>query len=187
MRTATSVCLPRRRLLKTMVASLAVAAPGLAPRDAAAQQRVKPLLAARFRVDAPEKDWRLVPAGINTPGGIVHKDGRAAVIIEHELLQIDLRAEEIDGNFAELELATIKERERDGSGFASRVAQVGRRRAVVVDYKRRSPAGEEQVRVFEVTEGRHLYRLVAVAPSAQFAKYSATFDVVCQSFTPLDA
>ena len=63
---------------------------------------------------------------------------------------------------------------------------LGLRRSVIVDY-RRGAGGAEQVRVFVLLHGRHLYRLVCVAPSGQIARYEPTFQTVCGSFAPSDA
>jgi predicted Zn-dependent protease len=57
----------------------------------------------------------------------------------------------------------------------------------VVDFQRRARDGAEQVRVFVLVEGKHLYRLICVAPASQFSKYAPVFQVVCGSFTPLDS
>lgn len=164
----------------------AVLAPVMASTLVSAQSavRTRPVSTAQFRVGVPEKDWRLLSGGLNTLGSIVHKDGAAAIFIEHELLQIALAPEEIDATFVEFELATIKERETTGTGFTARVDPAGRRRAVV-DFQRGGRDGAEQVRVFVVVQGKHLYRLVCVAPVSQFARQAQVFQAVCDSFTPL--
>jgi hypothetical protein len=177
---------PRRRdLLMTMLAPL------LLPGAALAQSkppvvRTKSASTVHFRVDVPEKDWRLVSGGINTLGIIVHKDGAAAVLVEHEALQIALKPEEVDATFADLEASTIKERETTGTGFTSRVEKGGATQRAVVDFQRRSPSGLEQVRLFVLVNGKHLYRLVCVAPAAQFKTFEPAFQAVASSFTPLD-
>lgn len=167
----------------------ALLAPALLPRAAAAQAgapRMRPLTTALFRIDAPEKDWRLLPGGVNTLGALVHKDDAATIIIEREVLQIALAATEVDANFAELEMTTIREREVTGTSFTSRLDQSGRRRAVV-DYQRRGREGAEQVRVYVLVQGKQLYRLVCVAPAAQFARFLPVFQASCTSFMPLEA
>jgi hypothetical protein len=178
--TTSAFRLRRRDLLATVLA------PVMASTLVSAQSvvRTRPVSTAHFRVGVPDKDWRLLPAGLNTLGSIVHKDGAAAIFIEHELLQIALAPEEVDATFVEFELATIKEREPRGSGFTSRVDPAGRRRAVV-DFQRAGRDGAEQVRIFVVVEGKHLYRLVCVAPVSQFARQAQVFQTVCDSFTPL--
>ena len=177
--------LPRRRLLGAMLAPLVVSTTAAA-QSGAQTVRTRSASTPRFRINIPEKDWRLLPGGICTHGCLVHKDNAVAIVIEHELLQIALSADEFDRNFSELELAAIREREPSVSQFAARIEQVGTRRAVIVDY-RRGAGGGEQVRVFVLIHGRHLYRLVCVAPSGQFTRFEPTFQVVCGSFTPSDA
>lgn len=176
--------LRRRDLLAAMLV------PAIGSRAVLAQSRsavrTRPMSTAHFRIDVPEKDWRLLSGGLNTLGIIVHKDHAAEIVIEHELLQIALAPEEVNATFVEFELATIRERETTGSGFTSRVDQAGRRRAIV-DFQRRGRDGQEQVRVFVVVEGKHLYRLVCVATAGQFARYAPIFQAVCGSFTPLVA
>ena len=178
--------LPRRRLLAAMVAPLVVSTAAAAQSGGRQAVRTRSASTPRFRINIPEKDWRLLPAGICTHGCLAHKDNAVAIVIEHELMQIALSSDEIDRNFGELELAAIREREPAVSQFAARIEQVGSRRAVIVDY-RRGAGGAEQVRVFVLLHGRHLYRLVCVAPSGQFTRYEPTFQVVCGSFTPSDA
>ncbi|MEP7117768.1 MAG: hypothetical protein ABI880_09305 [Acidobacteriota bacterium] len=188
-RAAKSAFLPRRHLLLALVASLAVIPPVAAQkpvpgaRPGAGAKAEAP--APNFLIDVPPKDWRLLPGGLRTLGYVAHKDGTAVLVIESEQLQIALNSDEIDGNFADLELADLKEREAGGSAFTSQIAQVGRRRMVMVDYQRRG--GVEHVRVYVVVQGRTLYRLVCVAPAAQFARYSPIFQVMSASFTALDA
>jgi hypothetical protein len=164
-------------------------APLVASRVVAAQSRpavrTKPVSTVHFRVDMPQKDWRLLPGGINTLGSLAHKDGTAAIVIEHEPLQIALKPEEVDATFVDLETTTIKEREITGTGFTSRVDRSGSPRAVI-DFQRRSPGGPEQVRVFVLVNGKHLYRIACVAPASQFSRYEPVFQVVSSSFTPLD-
>ncbi len=174
--------LPRRRLLGALVAPLVVSTAPAAQSGGQAV-RTRSVSTPRFRLDIPEKDWRLLPGGVCTHGCLAHKDNAVAIVIEHELMQIALTADEIDQNFADLELAAVRERETTGTAFVARLGQAGPRRAVVVDYRR----GGEQVRVYVLLHGRHLYRLVCVAPSGQFTRYEPTFQVVCGSFTPLDA
>ena len=178
-----SALLPRRHVLLSLAASLTV------PAALTGQQKpvagAKPEApTARFLLDVA-KDWRLMPGGLRTLGYVAHKDGAAVLIIESEQLQIALSSDEIDGNFADLELADLKEREAGGSAFTSQIAQVGRRRMVMVDYQRRG--GVEHVRVYVVVQGRTLYRLVCVAPAPQFARYSPMFQAMSASFTALDA
>lgn len=182
MKVANGFRLRRRDLLASMLGPVVSAA------VVAAQSpvRTRPTSTAHFRIDLPEKDWRLLSAGINTLACVIHKDDAASIVIEYELLQIALRPEEVDANFADLEMTTIREREMTGTAFASRVDTAGRRRAIV-DFQRRTPAGPEQVRVFVVVQGKQLYRLVCVAPASQFSKFAPVFQTVCGSFTPLDA
>ena len=183
MATAYAIRLRRRDLLATILV------PVMMSSSAAAQSgsvRTRTTTTARFRIDLPEKDWRLLPAGVNTLGLLVHKDNNASIVIEHEMLQIALAPQEVDANFAELEMTTIREREMTGTGFTSRLDAAARRRAVV-DFQRRGPDGAEQVRVFVLVQGKRLYRLVCVSPASQFSRYAAVFQTVCASFTPLDA
>ena len=176
---------PRRRdLLMTLLAPMLV--PGVALAQSRSAVKTRSQSTVHFRVDVPEKDWRLVSGGINTLGIIVHKDGAAAVLVEHEALQIALKPEEVDATFADLEASTIKERELTGTGFTSRVDKGGATQRAVVDFQRRASAGLEQVRLFVLVNGKHLYRLVCVAPAAQFKNFEPAFQAVASSFTPLD-
>ena len=176
------VVLARRRLLGSLVGALVPGALAAQPRGGA---RTRPASTPKFSIDLPEKDWRLLPGGLQVLGCVAHRDDTAVLLIEHELLQIALTSDEIDGNFAELELGELKEREPAGSAFASQIAQVGRRRMVMVDFERRGSAGSEHVRVYVVLQGRHLYRLVCVAPSPEFTRYAPVFQAMCGSFTTL--
>ena len=176
--------MPRRRLLAAMVAPLV--APAAATAQGASSVKSRSASTALFRVDLPEKDWRLVPGGVNTLGLVAHDDAPVAIVIEHELLNIALTTDEIDSAYAELEVGTIKERVAGATEVAGAVAQVGRRRMVVVDCQRRGVSGPERVRVFVLLQGRHLYRLVCTAPASQFARYLPVFQLVSTSFVPYD-
>jgi hypothetical protein len=174
----------RRRLLSAFPALL-VAAPALA--QSGARVKTRPASTTRFRVDLPERDWRLVPGGVNTLGTLTHKDEPVAVVIEYEQLQIALNADEIDTTFAELEAGTIKDHEPNASGLAGSITQVGRRKMAMVNYQRRGVAGPEQVRVLVLVQGRNLYRLVCSAPVSMFVRYAPLFQQLAESFTPLNA
>jgi hypothetical protein len=174
--------LRRRDLLVSMIGPVVSAAAV----GAQSPVRTHPAATTHFRIEMPEKDWRLLSAGINTLACLIHKDNAASIVIEYELLQLALRPEEVDANFADLEMTTIREREMTGTAFASRVDTAGRRRAIV-DFQRRAPGGPEQVRVFVIVQGKQLYRLVCVAPAKEFSKFAPVFQTVCGSFTPLDA
>lgn len=186
-RTRPDVVLARRQLLGSLVGALMSFA--LVPAALAAQApggaRTRPASTPKFSIDLPEKDWRLLPGGLQALGCVAHKDDGVVLLIEHELLQIALTSDEIDGNFADLELAELKEHEPAGSAFTSQIAQVGRRRMVMVDFERRGSGGADHVRVYVLLQGRHLYRLVCVAPSPQFTRYAPAFQAMVGSFTAL--
>ncbi len=177
----------RRALLTMLLGGLMVPASTGAQSRSANGLRTRVTSTPRFRVDLPEKEWRLVAGGVNTLGSAVHKDDGVAMVIEHSLLQIALTADELDDTFVELEVGELKEREPTGTAFAGQVAQVGTRRMVSVDYQRRGVVGTDQVRVYVLLQGRHIYRLICVAPSSQFARHLPAFQTMCGSFTPLGA
>lgn len=174
----------RRDLLVAVLAPLAVSNLAMAQARPPAL-KTRSISTTHFRIEIPEKDWRLMPGGLNTLGVLAQKDGAAAIVIEHEMLQIALKPEEVDATFVEIESTTIKERETAGSGFIARIDPNGSRRAVI-DFQRRAAAGTEQVRVVVLVHGKHLYRLIAVALQSQFARYEQVFQSVAASFTPLD-
>jgi hypothetical protein len=176
--------LPRRRVLGALVAPLLM--PAVASAQSRSPVRTRPASTSRFRINVPQKDWRLLPGGICSHGSLAHKDSTVAIVIEHEMLRLALGPEEIDKNFAELELAALKEREAPGATFEVSVAPLGGRRAVTIDYQRRGLSAAERVRVYVVVEKIHLYRLICVAPANQFARHEATFQAVCSSFAPVE-
>jgi hypothetical protein len=173
---------PRRRILTTIAAPLVVASPSAG--QSRGSLRTRPVATPRFRVTLPDKDWRLLPGGINTVACVSHKDDDAAIVIERELLEIPLTADDIDSHFVDLEVGALTEGESAGSGFRGQVAQVEGRRMVVVDYQRVGAAAGEQVRVYVLVLGRHLYRLACVAPVRTFATHAPVFQLVCGSFSP---
>ncbi len=186
-RSTTTMSLRRRDLLATLVGSVVVSASVGAQSRGGTGVRTRPASTPRFRLDLPEKDWRLVAGGVSTMGSLVHKDDGVAMVIEHSLLQIALTPEELDDTFVELEVAELKDRESTGTAFTGQIGQVGTRRVVTIDYQRRGARGADQVRVFVLLQGRHMYRLVCVAPSDQFARHLPAFQAMCGSFTPLGA
>lgn len=178
-----SPTLPRRRFLAASAAWLPLAA-GLAAADSV-PPRTRPFVSPRFKLDLPEKDWRVVGGGVNTLATLVQKDG-ASVVIEQETLQIALAPEEIDNNFVQLEVGAIQEREIAGSGFQGKVIGRGRQPVVVIDYQRRGFAGPEVVRLFVSISGQRLTRLVCSAPPALFTKLEATFTQISVSVQPVE-
>jgi hypothetical protein len=102
-----ALSLPRRRVLGAIVAPLLM--PAVAPAQSRSTVRTKPAATPRFRINVPEKDWRLLPGGICSHGSLAHKDSTVAIVIEYEQLRLALGAEEIDKNFAELELAALNQ------------------------------------------------------------------------------
>lgn len=181
-RPGSSPAVPRRQLLAAL--ATAMVAPARATAQNPSSIKSRPASTPRFRVDLPEKDWRLVPGGVNTLGVVAHREAPVAIVIEHELLTIALRAEEIDNAFAELEVAAIKEREPGATGLVGAVTPVGGRRMVVVDYQRRGVSGPERVQLYVLVQDRHLYRLVCTAPSTVFTRYQPVFQSVSASFIP---
>jgi hypothetical protein len=174
---------PRRRILTAIAAPLVVTVPAAA-QSRGSSLRTRPVATPRFRVTLPDKDWRLVPGGISTLACVVHKDDDAAIVIEHELLEIALTADDIDSHFVDLEVGGLKEGESSGSGFRGQVAQLEGRRMVVVDYQRVGAVAGEQVRIYVLVQGRHLYRMACVAPVRAFASHAPVFQLVCGSFSP---
>lgn len=151
-----------------------------------ARIKARPVSTTRFRVDLPDKDWRVVPGGVNTLATLTHREEPVAIVVEYEQLRIALTADEVDATFAELEASAIKEREPNATGLASTIVQAGRRKMVVVTYQRRGTAGPEQVRVVVLVQGQNLYRLVCSAPAKEFPRYAPVFQLVAESFTPLN-
>jgi hypothetical protein len=174
---------PRRRILTAIAAPLVVTVPAAA-QSRGSSLRTRPVATPRFRVTLPDKDWRLVPGGISTLACVVHEDDDAAIVIEHERLEIALTADDIDSHFVDLEVGALKEGESGGSGFRGQLAQVDGRRMVVVDYQRVGAVVAEQVRVYVLVQGRYLYRMACVAPVRVFATHAPVFQLVCASFSP---
>lgn len=158
------------------------------PLDAQAPAAVKarPFVTPRFRVDVPEKDWRVLPGGVDTLATLAHKDGSAVAVIEQEELQIALGPQDIDRNFVELEVASITEREVGGSGFKGQLLTRGKQPVVVVDYQRRGVTGDEQVRVFVTVSEKRLLRFACSAPVATFQKMAPVFAQMGASLQAID-
>ncbi len=186
-RSTAASSLRRRDLLTTLVGSLVIPASAAAQSRDGTSVRTRPASTLRFRIDLPEKDWRLVAGGVSTLGSLAYRDDGVAVVIEHSLLQIALTADELDDTFVELEVGELKEREPTGTAFAGQIVPAGTRRMVTVDYQRPGTGGTDQIRVYVLLQSRHMYRLICVAPSGQFARHLPAFQAMCGSFTPLGA
>lgn len=136
----------------------------------------------RFTCEYPAKDWDVVAGGASSVVTLTQKKHEAAIVVEYQPMQLELASSEIDDNFAKLEAEPIAARQTEVSGLTARILDVNSHRAVVIEYSRRGAMGPEHVRQYSLPIGKHLYRLIASAPTALFERYAPTFEVVASSF-----
>jgi hypothetical protein len=136
----------------------------------------------RFTFEIPAKDWEPIPGGASSLVTLTQKKREATVVVEYQPLHLELEASEIDDNFAKLEAEPISARQSDVNGVGMRLMDVGSQRVVVVDFSRKGVNGPERVRQYSLPVGKHLYRLVCSAPTAQFAKYEPVFVAMVETF-----
>jgi len=159
--------------------SLRAQAPQAQPRKGYQLLRVLP---ERFSCEYPAKDWDIVSGGASSLVIVTQKKHEATIVIEYQPMQLELAASEIDDNFAKLEVEPITARQSGVSGLSSKILDVGGHRAIVIEYSRMGAMGQEHVRQYSMPIGKHLYRIVGSAPTANFEKYAPTFEVAAASF-----
>jgi hypothetical protein len=137
----------------------------------------------RFAVDCPKKDWMTLAGGGPVVLTMAQRKGEAVVVIEHARLNQALAPSDITDLFAQLEAEAIKEREPKAADFQSRVIEAPDRRVVVVQYSRPGISGQERVRQYSITSGKHLFRLTCVAAASAYAAFEPFFAHVVASFT----
>ncbi len=136
----------------------------------------------RFTCEYPAKDWDILAGGGSSLVTLAQKKHEAAIVVEYQPMQLELAPSEIDDNFAKLEAEPIATRQSEVSGLTARILDVNSHRAVVIEYSRRGATGPEHVRQYSLPIGKHLYRVIASAPTAMFERYAPTFEVVASSF-----
>jgi hypothetical protein len=137
----------------------------------------------RVTLEYPKRDWLLLPSGGSMLVNLAEKNGNALVQLERTALKQALAPEEITDLFAELEAQTVHDRYPEATSFVSRLADVGRRRIVMLQYDRPGTRGAERVRQYSLPVGLSLYRLVCAAPAAQFARFEQVFAHIAASLT----
>ena len=140
------------------------------------QVKFREFRVADVTVQYPEKDWNQLPGAGTVLVTFAQKNGEAALVIDRTKLPTPLAPEDITDLFKELETELVKERDPSLAGMRSTFLRFGEfPRVVQMDFTRGAPPREEQVRQMSIPMGWYLYRVVASARIAEFAKYEEIF------------
>lgn len=147
--------------------------------------QVRPVKApnGRFSMEYPRNDWIVLPGGGNVVLSLAQENGEAVVQVQHAMLKTALAPDEITDLFAQLEMDTLKEQDQGAADFQPRVFDAGDRRLIIIQFTQPGLVGRNQVRLYSITRGQDLYRLICSAAASQFSKYSAIFSHIAASFT----
>ena len=141
-----------------------------------------------FAIELP-KDWQIVPG----QGGIIftaaEKTGNdlpaAALLVEHVQLRGTI---EVTPAIAENELASIREREPGGEGFAQQIKKTDGRAYIFIEFGRPGLGRPDRVVQYSIPSGSVMYRLICIAPAVDLVrKYQQIFAHVAASFKPMAA
>jgi hypothetical protein len=138
--------------------------------------------ADRFTFEYPTKDWEQVAGGTSSVMTLTQKKREAAVVIEYQPLRLELAPNEIDEEFAKLELEPVTARQPGATNTGLKLVEMGANKVIVIDYSRKGLAGPETVRQYSLALGKHLYRIVCSAPTASFGKHEPVFTAIVESF-----
>ena len=177
----------RRRLAILMVALVPFASVGLwaqAKPAAGVRKGYQPFRGYpdRFTFEYPIKDWEQIAGGTSSVLTLAQKKREAAVVIEYQPLRLELAPNEIDEEFAKLELEPINQRQPGATNTGLKLVEMGANRVIVIEYSRKGLMGQEQVRQYSLALGKHLYRIVCSAPTASFGRHEAVFTAIVESF-----
>jgi hypothetical protein len=138
--------------------------------------------ADRFTFEYPTKDWEQIAGGTSSVLTLAQKKREAAVVIEYQPLRLELAPNEIDEEFAKLELEPVTARQPGATNTGLKLVEMGANRVIVIEYSRKGLAGAETVRQYSLAMGKHLYRIVCSAPTASFGKHEPVFTAIVESF-----
>jgi len=136
----------------------------------------------RFTFEYPIKDWEQIAGGTSSVLTLAQKKREAAVVIEYQPLRLELAPNEIDEEFAKLELEPVTTRQPGATNTGLKLVEMGANKVIVIEYSRRGLAGPETVRQYSLALGKHLYRIVCSAPTASFGKHEPVFTAIVESF-----
>jgi hypothetical protein len=136
----------------------------------------------RFTFEYPIKDWEQIAGGTSSVLTLTQKKREAAVVIEYQPLRLELAPNEIDEEFAKLELEPVTTRQPGATSTGLKLVEMGANKVIVIEYSRKGLAGPETVRQYSLALGKHLYRIVCSAPTASFGKHDAVFTAIVESF-----
>jgi hypothetical protein len=137
---------------------------------------------APVQIDAPKKDWMVLPSAGSTLLILASRKGDAVVMVERSALTMALEPSDITDLFAQIEADGIKERQPKATDFQSKVLDAGDHRLVAVQYSRPGVLGAERVRQYAMPVGKQLYRLVCISSASQFGAYDPVFGHIAASF-----
>jgi len=136
----------------------------------------------RFTFEYPTKDWEQIAGGTSSVLTLTQKKREATVVIEYQPLRLELAPNEIDEEFAKLELEPVTQRQPGATNTGLKLVEMGANRVIVIDYSRKGLAGPETVRQYSLALGKHLYRIVCSAPTASFGRHEPVFTAMVESF-----
>jgi hypothetical protein len=136
----------------------------------------------RFAIELP-KDWQVVPGYAHIILTATEKtrsnQSAAAIVLEHVQLRGALA---LTPSVAEVELATIREREPSGTEFSQQIKNIGGRQFIFIQYFRPGHIGPDRVIQYSMLAGSVMYRLICIVSAPQLAKYQQICAHVAASF-----
>lgn len=136
----------------------------------------------RFTFEYPTKDWEQIAGGTSSVMTLAQKKREAAVVIEYQPLRLELAPNEIDEEFAKLELEPVTQRQPGATNTGLKLVDLGANKVIIIEYTRKGLSGQETVRQYSLALGKHLYRIVCSAPTASFGKNEAVFTAIVETF-----
>ena len=136
--------------------------------------------AARFELEYPAKDWKLLPSGGSSLAVFARNDG-PTLFINYVKMVDRLTAGEIDA-MPDIEVSRLKEQQPKANAFKSEMLDSKAGRGVLIRYARGGGEPETAVQ-YSIPVGLDLYRLNGVIPDKQLAKYKPIVMHMIQSFT----
>lgn len=136
----------------------------------------------RFALQHP-RDWLVLPGAGNTLLTLAEKRGRATIQIEYLKLNQPLDVAQARDLIVQIESDLIRERQPRVSEINALPAESALPAVVTVEFVRPGLQGPEWIRQFSVVRGADLFRILCLAPTAEFRRFEPMFKQVVRSFT----
>jgi len=136
----------------------------------------------RFTIEVPAKDWQPVPGGIDSLVLFQHKKGQASAAIELQTLNVASEQRAVNETFVTYLAQGIRAADPKVGQISQRIITAGEFRVATLVYDRPGISGPEELRVYYLLRGRHLFRLICRTAKGQMTSFETVFAHMAATF-----